>query len=172
MKRDWNKLKTEYITTGITYAELAKKHKISATAINERAADEKWVESRKIYREKVEELVINKAADKESTKLARLYSAADGITKVIADVAENTDFYMDDEKNKPNFSDLRTMVNIINSATDMMRKLYGFRSVEQQDTREIELAKIKAEASKRLEEAGDEETGVILLPEMLVEENE
>ena len=42
MAADWAKIKAEYMTTGISYRELAKKYGVHYTTIGKKASDEDW----------------------------------------------------------------------------------------------------------------------------------
>ncbi len=54
-KRDWTKIKQEYIENDITLEELAKKYKCSFSTLMKRSASERWSEEKKIFRRKLEE---------------------------------------------------------------------------------------------------------------------
>ena len=60
---DWEKLRSEYITTRITLRELADKHGIKAAGVMRRAANEYWEAERKQESAKVSSAVINASAE-------------------------------------------------------------------------------------------------------------
>lgn len=59
---DWVKIKTEYVTTGISQRELANKYNLSLSGISKKAKAEDWVKKRESYQNrratKVERKVI------------------------------------------------------------------------------------------------------------------
>lgn len=74
---DWNAIKTEYITTNISYRKLGDKYGINYKVIAERGKDEKWVELRSQYRDKTLTNTIDKISKQESKRYVRLMSATD-----------------------------------------------------------------------------------------------
>ena len=49
---DWNKIKTEYITTDTSYRKLAEKHGVGESTLFTRASKEKWVEQKEQHQSK------------------------------------------------------------------------------------------------------------------------
>lgn len=74
---DWQKIKTEYITTQTSYRKLAEKHGIHYKVISERGKDEGWVELRSQHRDKTLTKALGKISDKQADKLARIDDLAD-----------------------------------------------------------------------------------------------
>lgn len=156
---DWNKIETEYITSDVSYAMLADKYGIGRNTIYSKSKQGGWIKARHKYRDKTVTKTINKAMESESDKLSQLYTAADRVVAIIADVVESKE-NLPQIDGKVDISALRAMVTIIDKATVAMRSLYGYRSVAEQDKKEIELAKIHAATEAELGGAG----GVIMLP--------
>lgn len=52
-KVNWDKIKNEYVTSRISYRDLAEKHEVPFDTLKYRAKKEKWVEKRKEFRHKV-----------------------------------------------------------------------------------------------------------------------
>ena len=69
---NWESIKVEYITTDISLRKLAKKYDIPQSNINRRCSNEKWVEQREQYKSKVTAKTVEKSANRESSRLARL----------------------------------------------------------------------------------------------------
>lgn len=68
-KYDWDKIKKDYITGKLTYTELCEKYGIKRhKTLEERAAEEKWVELRGEYRGEVEKISLQKEAKKKAKK--------------------------------------------------------------------------------------------------------
>ena len=69
---NWEKIKVEYITTDISLRKLAKKYDIPYSNISRRSANEEWVEQRHRYKAKVTSKTVEKNANREANRLARL----------------------------------------------------------------------------------------------------
>ena len=54
-RRDWAKIKAEYVQGNVTLEDLAKKYEYSLSSMLKRSAKEKWSEERNIYCIKLEE---------------------------------------------------------------------------------------------------------------------
>lgn len=80
---DWQKLKTEYVTTRLSLKELAEKHGIRYRTVADRSRKEGWVEARKEYLDEVTQRAVSKAATKQSNALAKELAAANTISNLI-----------------------------------------------------------------------------------------
>ena len=74
---DWQKIKTEYITTNTSYRKLAEKHGISYQAICRRSQAEQWSEHREQHMNKTVTKAINRISDKQVDRAANLISVSD-----------------------------------------------------------------------------------------------
>ena len=59
----WDRIKNEYIVGDTSYRKLAKKHKVSLSAIVEHSAKEKWQELRQEARNRAATITVQKTAD-------------------------------------------------------------------------------------------------------------
>ena len=75
MRADWNQIRREYVTTGASYRDLAKKYGVSVGMIAKKSKSEKWIEKREQYVYKVDTKVEQKAQDIKIDQTARLYEA-------------------------------------------------------------------------------------------------
>ena len=73
---DWRKLKREYISSTITTRELAEKYHVPYSSLAKKSAAEKWAALRKQAEKKEEALVVEKAAEKNSSVESSLQDAA------------------------------------------------------------------------------------------------
>lgn len=84
---DWNAIKTEYIVTDQSYRTLSKKYKVGFSRLSQIAAEEKWREERKKYRENVVKNVIQKTAEKTSEENANrielVMKISDGLVEAV-----------------------------------------------------------------------------------------
>lgn len=69
---DWEKVRIEYITTDTSQSKLAKKYGLPKSTIAQRSLRESWVEKREQFKSKVETKTLNKTANSEANRLARL----------------------------------------------------------------------------------------------------
>lgn len=90
MKHDWVALETEYIQTKISYRQMAEKYNISLGNIFNYGKKNKWVEKRKQYHDKVIAKTVNKTANFQSNKLAKLIKSADKMAGVIDGIFDDT----------------------------------------------------------------------------------
>lgn len=76
---NWKKIKAEYIRGGISLRDIAKKYKVSYSTISKRAASEKWSDARQTRGIKMESKLVEKIADQQAAKLARMAALHDDI---------------------------------------------------------------------------------------------
>ena len=86
---DWQKIKTEYITTNTSYRKLAQKHYISYQAICRRSKDEHWGEQREQYMNKTVTKTINRISEKQVDRATRLISVADLLLDKVKNLVED-----------------------------------------------------------------------------------
>lgn len=89
MAVDWLKIKTEYINGGISYRKLAEKHRVSSSALMQKAAKEKWAEEREQQRRETEAKTKQKAAEKISDNESEIVSIKSRIRLKIYQELEN-----------------------------------------------------------------------------------
>ena len=88
---DWHAIKTEYITTDISYRKLAEKYGINYKVIADRGKSEKWGKLRSQYRDKTLTTTIDKISKKEAKRCERLMSAADRLLAKVERAIEELD---------------------------------------------------------------------------------
>lgn len=72
---NWAAIKTEYLTTKTSYRKLAEKYGVHKDAIGKRAKAEGWQTDRQMQTDRVTTKTLEKIADKEADRLARLIDA-------------------------------------------------------------------------------------------------
>ena len=119
-RKDWKKIKTEYITGNISYRDLAKKYDVHFRTISNKARAEGWVE---LKRKKADETVtktIDAIEKKQIDRGARLASVAEKLLVKVERLIEEQDIL--DPKDLKNISgvlkDLKE-VQMIKSDTDL-----------------------------------------------------
>lgn len=85
---DWNAIKTEYITTTISYRKLSEKHGVSFSTLQQRARKEKWAEAKRKHNDKVVMKSVKKAETKAIDYKSTLYSLAYKVAKQLNDMTE------------------------------------------------------------------------------------
>lgn len=91
MAADWQSLRTEYITTDISYRKLGEKYSLNPTTIAERGKAENWVEERRRYRSKTLAKTLEKSANREANRLARLMDTTSRAIDVAVKAFEDED---------------------------------------------------------------------------------
>ena len=84
MKHDWNKIKTEYITTDISTRGIAAKYNTTQAEISKRCSNEKWVILRSEHRDKVMSKAVQKTIESRSDLLCNELLALDCVSNAIS----------------------------------------------------------------------------------------
>lgn len=90
-KINWNKIEIEYITTKTSYGKLAKKHKISKSAVEKYGIEHNWVQKRRQYCSEVVAKSLARAGERDVEKLITVGKSAEKMVSVIEKI-------FDDEK--------------------------------------------------------------------------
>ena len=88
---DWQKIKTEYITTDTSYRKLAGKYGISYTTVGERARKEGWAKEREQYQTKTLSKTLNKLSAERANRAARLFAVTDKLLLKVEKAVESLD---------------------------------------------------------------------------------
>lgn len=88
-KVNWEKIKTEYITTDISQRKISAKYGIGTVAISTHSKAEGWVEARKQYKAKTVAKTIEKTSTREANRLARLMDTTSKAIDVAARAFED-----------------------------------------------------------------------------------
>jgi hypothetical protein len=88
-KPDWEQIRTEYITTKITYEKLAKKYSVPYGTLKDRAQREKWFTAKKKTQEKVVRNAVKKIASRKASRIIKELDpallAAEKINQLVLD---------------------------------------------------------------------------------------
>ena len=85
---DWNKIKTEYITTDTTYRKLAEKYGVSRVQIGNVGKEEKWVELRRQHLDRTVTKTLDKISQQQADRAAKIHSVADKLLLKIEAIAD------------------------------------------------------------------------------------
>lgn len=86
---DWNKIKTEYITTDTSYRKLAEKHGVGESTLFARASKEKWVEQKEQHQSKTVAKTLDAISKKQVDRAANLVSVADLLLAKVKSLVES-----------------------------------------------------------------------------------
>ena len=76
MRPNWVKIRYEYITTNISYRELAAKHNVSFTTLSKRAKREGWADRRKNNDDRITEKALEKFSEEEVVRRQNIIETA------------------------------------------------------------------------------------------------
>ena len=88
---DWQKIKTEYITTDTSYRKLGEKYGIHYKVISQKGKDEKWVELRSQHRDKTLTKALDRICEDKVDRAARLNSVAELLLERVERLLESDD---------------------------------------------------------------------------------
>jgi hypothetical protein len=119
---DWQKIKTEYITTDTSYRKLAQKHGVHYNAIANRSKQEDWVSQRNQYCDRTVTKTVDAISTKQVDRAAKLVSVADLLLdKVKSLVEENPELLLSTQSIKNLSGVLKDIkeVQMVRSEADM-----------------------------------------------------
>ena len=80
---DWNKIKTEYLTSDTSYRKLAQKYGVNATTIAKKASKEDWVSQRQQQANRTLSKTLTAVSNRQVNRAARLQKVADKLLNKI-----------------------------------------------------------------------------------------
>ena len=86
---DWQKIKTEYITTDTSYRKLADKYGLDQATIARRAKKEGWVSNRQQNASRTQAKIVNAISNKQVDRAAKLISVADLLLDRVKSLVED-----------------------------------------------------------------------------------
>ncbi len=187
---DWQKIKTEYITTQISYRALGQKYGINYKVIADKGKKEGWSQLRSQHRDKTLTETLTADTRKKVDRLTRIQSATDRLLDKLEEAIEelNIQLFKETHKekvieyNNPERADKPTK-EIIHETEKLieMSSIVDRQGLKQiasalKDIKEVQM--LKSELDRREQEArianlqrqaaadndDDDETGVVLLP--------
>ena len=151
---DWQKIKTEYITTDTSYRKLAQKYGVTHTNIGIRSRKEGWPELRTQHNAKTITKTMNAIASQQASRAARLQTVADKLLAKVERLIE------DDEELLADTSSMRDISRILKDLKDIQM----IKSDADMREQEARIDKLRADAAANRNDDDDDETGVILMP--------
>lgn len=179
MERDWNALKVEYVSGGMSYRELAEKHGIPPSTLMKAAAKGKWKEGRKKYGDSLVAEAVRKTQGEKIKKLQRVQQAADIVASRLLEIVQDEEQFhrhlvqvgLGDGKYETqdvifkaaNTKALRDVVAALKDMSQVIRNLYGILTVQELETLEIARARLELDKQKAGTPTEGEAPGVIVL---------
>ena len=154
-KTDWVKIKTEYVTTNMSLAKLAKKYHVGTSTISVHARDENWVADRTAFREKAVAKKVASAEKKQVERYERLQNACDALLDKIERAIESiggTEYLVD-----------KAVYRNIAGALKDIKEVQALKGELDRQEQEARIAKLRREAEKD-EQGEDQKSGVLLIP--------
>ena len=145
---DWQKIKTEYITTDTSYRKLGEKYGVTYSVIGERARTEGWVEQREQFRNKTLTKCVNAISNKQVDRTANLISVADQLLAKVKSLLETDAEVLIDTQSMKHISgvlkDIKE-IQMIRSDADMREQEARIENLRRQsmvekDNNEIKVA--------------------------------
>ena len=136
---DWQKIKTEYITTNTSYRKLAKKHGVHYNAIANKAKQEKWVAQRNQFYDSTVTKTIGVISDQQADNAAELVATAGLLLANVKILIESDSEVLRNTKSMKNISgvlkDIKEVL-MIRSDADIREQNARIRNLEKQADRE------------------------------------
>ena len=178
---DWANLTLEYATTQLSYQALADKYGCALRVVHINAQKHEWQKKRKEYRKKTFNKAINKASSREAAVLAKEFEIADAIADVLKKALKDAQQFnrhlvfvkgettMDTEErifNKVDMDALNKAARTLETVEKIKRSIGGILTIKEKHSIDIDKQRLEIEKgkAKTLNDLDDDETGVVILP--------
>ena len=141
---DWNKIKTEYLTSDTSYRKLAQKYGVNAITIAKKASKEGWVSQRQQQANRTLSRTLTAVSNRQVNRAARLQDVADKLLNKI-------EAAVDDYNMESLLVDRQSLRQITGALKDI-KDIQMIRS-------EADLREQEARIAKLLKEAEREDSG-------------
>ena len=141
---DWNKIKTEYLTSDTSYRKLAQKYGVNAITIAKKASKEGWVSQRQQQANRTLSKTLTAVSNRQVNRATRLQEVADKLLNKI-------EAAVDDYNMEVLLVDRQSLRQITGALKDI-KDIQMIRS-------EADLREQEARIAKLLKEAEHEENG-------------
>ena len=132
---DWQKIKTEYITTDTSYRKLAQKYGLDQATIAQRGKKEDWVGIRKQKASETQAKIIDAVEGRKVDRATRLQSVADKLLDKVEALVETGDpMYMNSQAMKHISGVLKDIkeIQMIRSDADMREQEARIKNLQKQ----------------------------------------
>ena len=136
---DWQKIKTEYITTNTSYRKLGEKYGIHYKVISQKGKDEEWVELRSQHRDKTLTKTLDTISDKQVDRASNLISVSDLLLAKVKSLLETNAEVLADTQSMKHISgvlkDIKE-IQMIRSDADMREQEARIKNLQKQAEKE------------------------------------
>ena len=136
---NWQKIKTEYITTDTSYRKLGEKYGVGYSVIGEKARLEGWVEQREQFRNKTLTETMDAIKDQQVDRATNLIAVSDLLlTKVKSLLETNAEVLSDTQSMKHISGVLKDIkeIQMIRSDADMREQEARIRKLQKEAEQE------------------------------------
>ena len=133
---DWQKIKTEYITTQTSYRKLAQKYGVHYNAIANRAKQEEWVSQRNQYCDNTVAKTIDAISEQTVDRATRFQTVADKLLMKIEALV--------DDPEPMSTKELRAL----SAAMKDLKEIQGVKSELDRQEQEARIANLRKQADK------------------------
>ena len=174
---NWNDIKLEYVTSDLSYRELADKHGISFSSLSKMAVRDKWARDRNRHRKKVATKVEQKIVTKKAKELAKEVEISEAISDILRLAVSHPKQFLtlcqEDGCERYSFSRINEALDALSKLEKSKRSLYGILSKKEESSFELAREKLDVAKSRAVYTGTDSnETGVVLLPPVPVSDTE
>jgi len=190
-RHDWERIKAEYITDPqASYRKLCTKYDVPFSTLRDRAARENWVAERKKTQNKIVRQAAQKIVSQQAKRIAQeldpALEAAAKINQLVLDtLKDEKQFKRHLIQRKEKFDSgterwwveeqefdvidtrrLRDLAQALKISKELMRLLQGLLDPEAEKKLEIERERLELEKTKAGVGDGEDDTGIVILPEV------
>ena len=136
---DWQKIKTEYITTDTSYRKLAQKYGVHYNAVANRAKQEGWISQRNQFCDKTVTKTVDAISNKQVDRATNLISVADMLLGKVKSLLETDAEVLNDTQSMKHISgvlkDIKE-IQMIRSDADMREQEARIANLRKQAEKE------------------------------------
>lgn len=133
---DWQKIKTEYITTDTSYRKLAQKHGVHYNAIANRAKQEGWISQRNQFCDTTVTKTVNAISNRQVDRATKLIDVSDLLLAKVKSLLETDSELLIDTQG------LKHISGVLKDIKEV-QMIKSQKDLEEQDAR---IAKLRREA--------------------------
>ena len=150
---DWQKIKTEYITTDISLRKLSEKYGIRYATVQDRSKKERWITLRDQHRTSTVSKSLSKISNKQADKLARIEGITDKLLTKLEQAVDELDLEIIKKKTKIDFGTREETVETLEAKEGGVVDRAGLRHLTAalKDLKEIQM--LKSELDRQEQEA-------------------
>lgn len=143
-KPNWNQIKAEYLSGGISYRKLCEKYDVPLSTLKRKAKEENWVELKNQVEHKIGDAVADRVVVNEVKKTVVFDTLVDEMMLRVAEAISTVD-----TKNAK-------AVNLLADALGKLQRIKGYdRSNLDDEEQKARIASLRAKSENKNEDAGE-----------------